>query len=139
MLFRSLIDRFVREESNVTASDRKPPPFNNKQLALIALLKIYKKATLEQIVIFLKFTFPYLSTSGIMEEFKQDFLETTAKSKEIKAEVDEKSNLTFCLNEEFRSEVVNDLKKCSMEHIEDVGRSLINENYFDITLPIFQN
>ena len=73
-----------------------------------------------------------------MEEFRKDFLENIAKSKEIRAEV-EKSNITFSLNEEFRSDVVSDLKQFTMERIEDVGKSLIFDQYFDITLPIFLN
>jgi len=82
--------------------------------------------------------FPALSVCGVMEEFRKDFLENIAKSKEIRAEV-EKSNITFSLNEEFRSDVVSDLKQFTMERIEDVGKSLIFDQYFDITLPIFLN
>ena len=125
----TIIDRFVKEDSNIPASERNVPPFNNKQLALISLLKLYKKATLEQIVIFLKFVFPALSVCGVMEEFRKDFLENIAKSKEIRAEV-EKSNITFSLNEEFRSDIVSDLKQFTMERIEDVGKSLIFDQYF---------
>ena len=59
-----IIERFVKDDSAVLPSSRKPPPFSHKQLAYIALLKIHKSATLEQIVILLKFIFPSLARFG---------------------------------------------------------------------------
>ena len=59
-----IIERFVKDDSAVLPSSRKPPPFSHKQLAYIALLKIHKTATLEQIVILLKFIFPSLARFG---------------------------------------------------------------------------
>ena len=56
-----IIERFVKEESAVAAESREMPPFSNLFLAYIALMKIHKNATLEQIVILLKFLFPALS------------------------------------------------------------------------------
>ena len=56
-----IIERFVKEDSVVAADSRQSPPFSNSLLTYIALLKIHKKATLEQIVILLKFLFPALS------------------------------------------------------------------------------
>ena len=56
-----IIERFVKEDSVVAPESRESPPFNNSLLTYIALLKIHKKATLEQIVILLKFLFPALS------------------------------------------------------------------------------
>ena len=56
-----IIERFVKEDSVVAPESRESPPFNNRLLTYIALLKIHRKATLEQIVILLKFLFPALS------------------------------------------------------------------------------
>ena len=56
-----IIERFVKEDSVVAPESRESPPFNNSLLTYIALLKIHRKATLEQIVILLKFLFPALS------------------------------------------------------------------------------
>ena len=56
-----IIERFVKEDSVVSPESRQTPPFNNSLLTYIALLKIHRKATLEQIVILLKFLFPALS------------------------------------------------------------------------------
>ena len=57
----AIIERFVKEDSVVAPESRQSPPFNNSLLTYIALLKIHRKATLEQIVILLKFLFPALS------------------------------------------------------------------------------
>lgn len=56
-----IIERFVKEDANLSATSREPPPFCHKQLTYIALMKIHKRATLEQIIILLKFIFPSLT------------------------------------------------------------------------------
>ena len=134
----TIIERFVKEDSCLSPSSRKPPPFSFKQLTYIALMKIHKRATLEQIVILLKFLFPSLASSGVMEDFRKEFLESIAKSKEIVAEVD-KSNITFSLKEDLRPAILDELRGCSMNNLELVGAALLHEKFFDLTLPIFQS
>ena len=56
-----LVERFLKEDTVVGPEWREEPPFSNQLLTYIALMKIHKKATLEQIVILLKFLFPALS------------------------------------------------------------------------------
>ena len=72
-----------------------------------------------------------------MDDFRKDFLENIAKCEEIKAEVD-KSNITFSLKDDLRSAILDDVRNTAMSNIEVVGASLINEKFFEITLPIFQ-
>ena len=57
----TIIERFVKEDAIILPSDRQHPPFSFKQLTYIALLKIHRRATIEQIVILLKFLFPNLA------------------------------------------------------------------------------
>ena len=130
-----IIDRFVKENSMTSPDSRKAPPFDKKMLTHIALMKLHKRATLEQIVILLKFVFPALAQSGVMEAYRKEFLEQIAKSKELDAKVD-KSNITFTLKEE---EVLDQIRSCAVENLELIGESLLNESFFDLILPIFQN
>ena len=78
------------------------------------------------------------TSSGVMEEFRQEFLESIAKSEDIEAKVDKSVNITYCLKEQKRSDILDDLRRSSMENLEAVGAALVNESFFDITLPIFQ-
>ena len=133
-----IIDRFVKENSMVSPDSRELPPFDKKMLTHIALMKLYKRATLEQIVILLKFVFPALAQSGVMEEYRKEFLEEIAKSKELEAQV-EKNNITFVLNEDRREDILDQMRTCCLENLELIGKSLLNENFFDIVLPIFLN
>ena len=73
-----------------------------------------------------------------MEEFRQEFLESIAKSEDIEAKVDKSINITYCLKEQKRSDILDDLRRSSMENLEAVGAALVNESFFDITLSIFQ-
>ena len=73
-----------------------------------------------------------------MEDFRKDFLEKIAKSQEIEAKVD-KSNITFSLKMDLRPQILDELRRSSMDNLEKIGASLIHENFFDITLPIFQS
>ena len=57
----TIIERFVKEDANLSPTSREPPPFSNQQLTYIALMKINQRATLEQIIILLKFIFPSLT------------------------------------------------------------------------------
>ena len=134
----TIIERFVKDDSCLSPSSRKSPPFSFKQLTYIALMKMHKRATLEQIVILLKFIFPSLASSGVMEDFRKEFLESIAKSKEILAEVN-KSNITFSLKEDLRPEILDELRGCSMDNLELVGAALLHEKFFDLILPIFQS
>ena len=131
-----IIDRFVDEKSHVNCKDREPPPFNRRMLTHIALLKIQKRATLEQLAILLKFLFPALGQPGIMEKFRKEFLEVIAKSKEIDARVDN-DNITFTLKDDFKEEILDEIRDCSLENLELVGKSLVDESFFDLVLPIF--
>ena len=133
-----IIERFVKENSMVSSNSRKIPPFDKKMLTHIALMKLHERATLEQIVILLKFVFPALAQSGVMEAYRKEFLEEIAKSKELDAKVD-KSNITFTLKDNLREEVLDQVRTCSLENLELIGESLLNENFFDLILPIFQN
>ena len=133
-----IIERFVNQKSLVKPNTRQLPPFDNKMLTHIALLKLHKRATLEQIAIFLKFIFPALGKSGVMETFRKEFLEVIAKSKELDAKLD-KNNITFALKEKFKEEVLDQIRSCSLENLEKVGKSLLNQTLFDIVLPIFCN
>ena len=133
-----IIERFVNQKSMVSPKSRKPPPFDLKMLTHIALLKLHKRATLEQLVILLKFVFPALAKPGIMETYRKEFLEEIAKSKEIDAKVDN-NNITFALKEDSKEEVLDQIRACSLQNLETVGKSLLNESLFDLVLPIFQN
>ena len=73
-----------------------------------------------------------------MEIFRTEFLEEIAKSDQIKAEV-EQSVITFSLQEEHRADILEQLGICALKNIDSVGRSLINQTFFDLALPIFQN
>ena len=53
-----IIERFVKEDSVVAPDCREMPPFSNQPLAFIALIKINKSATLEQIVLLLNSSSP---------------------------------------------------------------------------------
>ena len=59
-------------------------------LTHLALLKLPQRATLEQIVILLKFLFPALAKTGVMEAYRREFLEVIAKSSELDARVSTK-------------------------------------------------
>ena len=76
-------------------------------------------------------------SSGVMEIFRTEFLEVIAKTDQIKAEVDQ-SVVTFSLQEEHRAEILEQVRLCALENIDTVGRSLVNQNFFDLALPIFQ-
>ena len=82
-----IIDRFVAEERMVSPSSRRSPPFSSSMLTHLALLKLPQRATLEQIVILLKFLFPALAKTGVMEAYRREFLEVIAKSSELDARV----------------------------------------------------
>ena len=133
-----IIDRFVAEDSMVSPSSRRTPPFSRPMLTHIILLKLPHRATLEQIAILLKFLFPALGQTGVMEAFRKEFLEVIAKSKEVDAKV-EKNNITFCLREEYKDEVLSAIKQVALDNIDTIGEALLHENFFDIILPIFQN
>ena len=104
-----------------------------------------------QVVILLKFLFPALAQSGVMEAFRKEFLEVIAKSKELDAKVIfllnlipllgqvEKNNITFKIRDECEEEVLEAIKQFSLSNLETIGESLLHENFFDIVLPIFQN
>ena len=64
--------------------------------------------------------------------------EEIAKSDQIKAEV-EQSVIVFSLQENHRADVLEQLRLCALENIDTVGRSLINQKFFDLALPIFHN
>ena len=66
-----IIERFVKEDANLAPTSREPPPFSNQQLTYIALMKIHKRATLEQIIILLKFIFPSLTGYNWIIGFSQ--------------------------------------------------------------------
>jgi len=134
----TIIDRFVKENSMISPNNRKLPPFDKKMLTHIALMKLYKRATLEQIVILLKFIFPALAQSGVMETYRKEFLEEIAKGKELDAKVD-KNNITFVLRDGVREEILDQIRACALENLEIIGESLLNESFFDLILPIFQN
>ena len=133
-----IIDRFVNQGSVASHSSRRHPPFDKKMLTHIALMKLHKRATLEQLVILLKFIFPALAKPGVMETYRKEFLEEIAKSKELDAKLD-KNNITFALKEDSKEEVLDQIRACSLENLEKVGKSLLNESLFDLVLPIFQN
>ena len=73
-----------------------------------------------------------------MEIFRTEFLEEIAKSDQIKAEV-EQSVITFSLQEDHRADILEQLRLCALQNIDSVGRSLINQKFFDLALPIFHN
>ena len=73
-----------------------------------------------------------------MEIFRTEFLEEIAKTEQIKAEV-EQSVITFSLQEEHRADILEQLRLCALENMDSVGRFLINQKFFDLALPIFQN
>ena len=73
-----------------------------------------------------------------MEDFRKEFLENIAKCEQLNAKVD-KSNITFSIKEEFRPIILDEIRQTAMEHLEQVGASLVNEKFFDITLPIFSS
>ena len=72
-----------------------------------------------------------------MEIFRTEFLEEIAKTEQIKAEV-EQSVITFSLQEEHRADILEQVRLCALENIDTVGRSLVNQTFFDLALPIFQ-
>lgn len=121
----------------VSSRDRRSPPFNQQMLTHLALLKLSHHATLEQIVMLLKFIFPALAETGVMESFRKEFLEVIAKSKELEARV-EKDNITFRLREDHKEEVLESVKQFALNNLEAIGESLLHESFFDIILPIFQ-
>jgi len=133
-----IIDRFVAEDSMVSPSSRRNPPFTSTMLTHLALLKLPQRATLEQIVILLKFLFPALAKTGVMEAYRKEFLEVIAKSSELDARV-EKNNITFSLREEHKESVLSAIKQVSLDNLDTIGEALLHENFFDIILPIFQN
>ena len=51
----TIIDRFVREEAALGPDSRPLPPFDNRLLSYLALLKLGRGGTLEQITILLRF------------------------------------------------------------------------------------
>ena len=71
-----------------------------------------------------------------MEKFRKEFLEVIAKSKDIDARVDN-DNITFTLKDDFREEILDEIRECSLENLELVGKSLVDESFFDLVLPIF--
>ena len=73
-----------------------------------------------------------------MEDFRKEFLENIAKCEQLNAKVD-KSNITFSVKEEFRPLILDVIRQTAMEQLETVGASLVNEKFFDITLPIFSS
>merc|ERR1719284_1313102 len=111
---------------------------NNRERICQAMLKLPQRATLEQIVILLKFLFPALAKTGVMEAYRREFLEVIAKSSELDARV-EKNNITFSLREEHKESVLSAIKKVSLDNLDTIGEALLHENFFDIILPIFQN
>ena len=61
-----IIERFVKENSMICHDTRKVPPFDKKMLTHIALMKLHKRATLEQIVILLRLVYcSWLACIGI--------------------------------------------------------------------------
>ena len=72
-----------------------------------------------------------------MEIFRTEFLEEIAKSDQIKAEV-EQSVITFSLQEEHRADILEQVRLCALENIHTVGRSLVNQTFLDLALPVFQ-
>ena len=137
-LLIEFLPRFVAEDSMVSPSSRRTPPFSRTMLTHLALLKLPHRATLEQIVILLKFLFPALAQSGVMEAFRKEFLEVIAKSRELDAKV-ERNNITFSLREEHQEEVLTAIRQVALGELDTIGESLLHENFFDIILPIFQN
>ena len=61
-----------------------------------------------------------------------------AKTEQIKAEVDQ-SVISSSLQEDHRADILEQLRLCALENIDTVGRSLINQKFFDLALPIFHN
>ena len=89
-------------------------------------------------MILLRFVFPALAQPGVMDSYRKEFLEEIAKSEELDAKVD-KSNITFMLKEDSREHVLDNIRACSLENLELIGESLLNETFFDLILPIFGN
>ena len=79
-----------------------------------------------------------LLLSGVMEVFRTELLEEITKPNQIEAEV-EQSVISFSLQEEHRADILEQLRLCALENIDSVGRSLINQKFFDLALPIFRN
>ena len=46
--------------------------------------------------------------------------------------------ITFSLQEEHRDDILEKVRLCALENIDTVGRSLVNQTFFDLALPIFQ-
>jgi len=133
-----IVERFANENVIIRPKERKLPPFDNKMLTHIALLKTQRSTTLEQIVILLKFVFPALGKASVIDAFRKEFLEVVAKSSEINAKLEE-SNITFTLKEDETETVLEDIRNCTLGNLDIVGQSLLNDEFFDLILPIFQN
>ena len=100
-----IIDRFVAEDSMVSPSMRRSPPFSSSMLTHLALLKLPQRATLEQIVILLKFLFPALAKTGVMEAYRREFLEVIAKSSELDARVSIKIKIKIFLRQKLKCDL----------------------------------
>ena len=138
-----IIDRFVAEDSMVSPSSRRNPPFTSPMLTHLALLKLPQRATLEQIVILLKFLFPALAKTGVMEAYRKEFLEVIAKSRELDARVSkhfnvkdvvvqvEKNNITFSLREEHKESVLAAIKQVELylSSLSSILSSVTTTNY----------
>ena len=59
-----------------------------------------------------------------------------AKTEQIKAD---QSVISSSLQEDHRADILEQLRLCALENIDTVGRSLINQKFFDLALPIFHN
>ena len=111
-----IIERFARESAMVSADQRAVPPFDNKLLTIIALIKLGKKTSLEQIMIFLKFIFPALRQSEIMEVFRREFSSEIVNCDWIEKESEQKQP-TYGLQESSRDEALDEIRSCSLENL----------------------
>ena len=102
MLFETFLDtliqRFVKGSEDVSAKQIRPP-YSLKMLVYLCLVSLYPPISLEQIIMFLTFLFPYLAEPSDKSAFKREDFIREMEDASIDVVCNEKGEKYYLLQE----------------------------------------
>ena len=141
MLFKdfldTLVDRFLLQ-SQVVPAQHIRPPYSLKMLVNLSLISLYPPISLDQMILFLTFLFPYLAQPSAKSAFKrEDFRQELESDSRVETIRNAKGEHFYLLLEGRYPELVGELGQffSTKSNSDRLMKSIDKQEYVNLLLP----
>ena len=132
----TLIQRVVKGKEVVTAKQTRPP-YSLKKLVQLCLVSLYPPITLEQIILFLTFLFPYLAEPSDKSAYTRKEFKRETEDPSIEAVCDDRGEKYYLLQQDTYAAVLGEVRSffSTNSNLSRLKKSIYKPEYVEILLP----